>query len=309
MLELYRELEKAQANATESDDSSDDDKKSILLNYLTDTTLFYFSFTYSCLGKMIRLLELFESENIRIHLIYRSTMGVIRELLDIILKENVQMTETTDDQYLNKLSILQSLLVMQKTDWFNSDDVMLENLYEITNFRLDELMAESELKEHVASCRVYIYALAYWLYEKVLAQHDNKKTFQNLGLLDPSMRKANLSFTALLDTFKYCFKGATHMFESLQIKQQFDNYKTFEFEKVMLDLPIEQFWYKLSTDDWIRKDNQKTSFKKLADFMMKLIILPSSASQAERDFSSMGDIKTKKRNKLKPRLINAILQV
>ena len=54
------------------------------------------------------------------------------------------------------------------------------------------------------------------------------------------------------------------------------------------------------------KDNSNVSFEELASFMMKLLIISSSTSQVERDFSMMADVKTKKRNRLKPKLVNAI---
>ena len=80
----------------------------------------------------------------------------------------------------------------------------------------------------------------------------------------------------------------------MKTKQQFASFKTYDFRKDLLEQPIDHFWPKLATNKWQHTGEQIVHFDKLAIFITKLIILPTSTAQVEKDFSSMTYVKTKK---------------
>jgi len=235
-------------------------------------------------------------------------MKIIREFLNLILKDNLKGCNVKDDFYLELLAKGSSFYKTKNKAEFISVDEMIECLHECTSLRIDK-MFDKDLKDHVDSMKDFIFQCAYWLKVKCLDQHNNLLLFKHLSLVDPKMRTSKLSFTTLLESFRNVFSEHNFLMESMKIRQEFSSYSTFDFDSALLGLPVDQFWYKLTTDDWRKKNQHQQSFKNLASFMLKLCILPHSTAEVERNFSMMNDIKTRKRHNLKPEFLNALLLI
>jgi len=69
------------------------------------------------------------------------------------------------------------------------------------------------------------------------------------------------------------------------------------------------FWYQMMNDSWKKNNQMKISFKNLGRFMLKLCVIPHSTAEVERGFSMKSDIVTRKRNRLKPRFLNTLMQI
>jgi len=152
-----------------------------------------------------------------------------------------------------------------------------------------------------------MYERNYIFYQKVvedslkhLPMHTLHKEFR---FVDPKivLTKSNISLDCTIMSLNYLNKKEVIFNELGQIKNYFS-----DSEKTELPTDVLQFWnYMYELNNF----NDCGIFKNIAELALNVLCLPHGNASVERIFSMMADIKTKKRNQLKPSTVKALLRI
>ncbi len=176
---------------------------------------------------------------------------------------------------------------------------MVKNQYKAKN---EEKKAENVVVEIKSRCSRFILAL---VRELKLRIPDNYEILRNISELcvEKSLRQVKPKITELVKLPAFCQDNDTID----RIEKQWDDIAYIKWDRAIVESKDNvQFWKAVSEYEDAAGENP---FQDLVEFVWKILSLPLSNAEVERVFSIMSIVKDKRRNRMKLRLTNSILQI
>lgn len=231
---------------------------------------------------------LFQSRNILIHKLYDSSQKLMKQICDNFMKPEIVMEKNLGS------------LNLKHPDFF----LPLTSIH--LGIECEQLVKNmpSEVKnDFLTKCLQFYITLATEMQKRLPINDD---FFKNMQFLDPTFAfyhtnrlKFGININNLAVLFKEHLDLTKVSLEWQMLPSTYNEFQISEFSK----MPIDEMWIKIADE---KNFSDEDIFQNLGKLAILILSLPHSNAEAERIFSAVTDIKTKKRNRIGENTLNSM---